>query len=374
MTNIGNDADKRPRILLLGHGGTIGMLIRQLLGREVCDVPENDEEFRAAVEKALAVLSTRVKITFEFITAKDSINVNHDDWSRLCERIRVAQDIEHYDAVAATHGTDSKAHTASALALALNGINARLKWLRIPVVLSGAQNSIHHFGGDGRFNLENLLLTAIAAIEADVAEVLVNFWDRVLLGSRTMKVSERRMDAFDSPAYPHVGRIDANGVHLEKRLLPSPKQRYDTGPNCATISAQWGKGVVVLKLYPGFDPEIIRILLNSGIVRALVLESLGEGNVCNEGDGNLLPMIEYATTSGIPVFISSQFPGGSANPTHYEAGRAAIKAGAIPCFDHTAPAIDVKVRWLLANGVTNIADLATAMRTSYAGEVSQAEA
>jgi L-asparaginase/Glu-tRNA(Gln) amidotransferase subunit D len=132
--------------------------------------------------------------------------------------------------------------------------------------------------------------------------------------------------------------------------------------------------VVVLKLYPGFDPEIIRILLNSGIVRALVLESLGEGNVCNEGDGNLLPMIEYATTSGIPVFISSQFPGGSANPTHYEAGRAAIKAGAIPCFDHTAPAIDVKVRWLLANGVTNIADLATAMRTSYAGEVSQAEA
>jgi L-asparaginase len=369
MTNGG--ADKRPRILLLGHGGTIGMLIRQLLGREVCDVPVSDKEFRAAVELVLAPLSDRVKITFEFMTSKDSINITHDDWGRLCERIRVAQDIEHYDAVAVTHGTDSKGHTAAALALALNGIDALLKWQRIPVVLSGAQNSIHHFGGDGRFNLENLLLTAIAAIEADVADVLVNFWDRVLLGPRAMKVSERRMDAFDSPAYPHVGRIDANGVHLDTRLLPASKPQFKTGLERATIAADWGKGVVVLKLYPGFDPEFIRILLDSGKVRALVLESLGEGNVCNEGEGNLLPMIEHATISGIPVFISSQFPGGSANPTHYEAGRAAIKAGAIPCFDHTAPAIDVKVRWLLANGVTEISALATAMRTNFAGEVTE---
>ena len=49
--------------------------------------------------------------------------------------------------------------------------------------------------------------------------MLVNFWDRVLLGCRTLKMSERKFDAFQSPSYPDVGSIDSNGVHLNTNLV-----------------------------------------------------------------------------------------------------------------------------------------------------------
>ncbi len=368
MTNNTHQGTK-PRVLFLCHGGTIGMSILVVDGHEVLMAPADDAEFMAAVAPSLQAFTPRLDIAYEFITSKDSTNVTQYDWAKLVERIRVAQDEEGYDAVAITHGTDTLAHTATALALALNGTDPKSKWQQIPVVITAAQNSIHHIGGDGRFNLENLFLTVIAAIEMNVAQVLVNFYDRVLLGSRVIKVSERRFAAMDSPSYPHVGEIDATGVHLHTHLLSDHKPPFSLGLVRATVAPLWQKGVVVLKIYPGLDPLIVRTILETGRVEALVLESLGEGNVCNEGDDSLIPVIEYATNElHIPVFISSQFVGGSANSMHYEVGIAAIKAGAIPCYDHTATALDVKVRWLLGNGIS---DFRQAMQTSFAGEVTQ---
>jgi L-asparaginase/Glu-tRNA(Gln) amidotransferase subunit D len=93
--------------------------------------------------------------------------------------------------------------------------------------------------------------------------------------------------------------------------------------------------------------------------------------VCSEGQYNLLPVIKQATEEYlVPIFITTKFAGGSAVATHYETGVAAIKAGGIPCYDHTDVAVDVKVRWLLGNGIAaRIDDFRTAMKTSYAGEV-----
>ena len=74
----------------------------------------------------------------------------------------------------------------------------------------------------------------------------------------------------------------------------------------------------------------------------------------------------------MPIFITSKFPGGNAVATHYEVGLSAIRAGGIPCFDHTDVAVDVKVRWLLGNALAaRVEDFRAAMKTSYAGEVTQ---
>ena len=103
----------------------------------------------------------------------------------------------------------------------------------------------------------------------------------------------------------------------------------------------------------------------------MIFKSLGEGNVCTEGQYNLLPVIKQATEDYmVPIFITTKFPGGSAVATHYEVGLAAIKAGGIPCFDHTDVAVDVKVRWLIGNAIcSSIQDLRKAMKTNFAGEV-----
>lgn len=115
------------------------------------------------------------------------------------------------------------------------------------------------------------------------------------------------------------------------------------------------------------------LFLYNGGISALILKSLGEGNVCCEGQYNLIPVIKQASQEFMtPIFITTKFVGGTAGGAHYETGLEAIRAGGIPCFNHTDVAVDVKVRWLIGNGIcSNIEDFKKAMRTSYAGEVSE---
>ena len=306
-------------------------------------------------------------ITFEFVTAKDSTNMTPNDWEKLIFRVKKAQDDENYDGVAIAHGTDTLAYTATALSLALHGREPDKSGLRIPVCITGAQNPIYEPGGDGRFNLENLFRVIDEAVGDNVADVLVSFWNRVLLGCRTLKLSEKKFDAFQSPSFPDVGYIDSSGVHLDIALV---RKKQDADAKIS-LAPKFGRGVISFELSPGIDPNVVLGFITNGGISAMIFKSLGEGNVCTEGQYNLLPVIKRATEEYmVPIFITTKFPGGSAVATHYEVGLAAIKAGGIPCFDHTDVAVDVKVRWLIGNAIcSSIQDFRKAMKTNFAGEV-----
>ena len=103
----------------------------------------------------------------------------------------------------------------------------------------------------------------------------------------------------------------------------------------------------------------------------MILKSFGEGNVCCEGEYNLIPAIREATERyNVPIFLTTKFVGGRSGACHYQTGLEAVKAGGISCYDHTDVAVEVKVRWLLGNGIcANIDEFRTAMATNYAGEV-----
>jgi L-asparaginase/Glu-tRNA(Gln) amidotransferase subunit D len=358
------------KVLFICHGGTIGMQLHDRNGKLVLLGPNSNKDFSDSCESSLKKFKENgIEITYEFITSKDSTNVNFEDWIKLTKRIEKARQ-EGFDGIAITHGTDTLPHTATALTLALTGINPDNKLSHLPIVITGAQNSIYTSGGDARFNLENLFATLIAAIEFNCSEVLISFYDRILRGCRTIKVSERRFDAMDSPAFRPVGIIDANGAELWKERLRTKTNNF---PNSLdSLAAHWGQGVVTIAVSPGLEPSIIEHLIESKDVKALILECFGEGNVCNEGKYNLIPIIKKATEDKkIPVFLSSQFPGGNIIAAHYEPGQDAVAAGAIPCFDHTHVAVDVKVRWLIGNKLCDsISSFKQAMATSYAGEVS----
>ena len=357
----------KKKILFLYNGGTIGQVPEERDGKIVLVPPKDSSVFQKACEPAIEKVKQDADVAFEFVTAKDSTNMTPNDWEKLIFRIKKAQDEEGYDAVGIAHGTDTLAYTATALAFALHGKTPGKSGLRIPVCITGAQNPIYAAGGDGRFNIENLFRTLNAAVEGGIADVMVNFWDVVLLGCRALKMSERKFDAFQSPSFLPVGTIDSNGVHLSKNLLWSRKNSSDK----LEIAPKFGRGVISFELSPGIDPNVVLGFITNGGVSAMILKSLGEGNVCSEGQYNLLPVLRQATTEYMtPMFITTKFAGGSAVATHYEVGFEAIKAGGIPCFDHTDVAVDVKVRWLLGNGIcSTIEDFKNAMRTSYAGEV-----
>lgn len=371
MPEFHNTSGKK-KFLFLYNGGTIGQVLRIMEnGETVLFPPKDDTEFRSVCAPILQRIedTAGVSIDFEMLTTKDSTNMTPKDWERLIYRVKKAQDEEGYAAVSITHGTDTLAYTSTALALALHGKDPSKSGLRIPVVITGSQTPVHQDGGDGRFNLENLLRVTLEAEKQGVADVLVNFWHRVMLGCRTLKRSEKDFDAFTSPCYPDVGYIDASGVHLRPEFM---RKKADADEKL-TIAPRFGRGVMALELSPGMEPSLIENLVTSGGVATLIFKSLGEGNVANEGEFDLVPLIEKITQEyATPILITTKFVGGRSGGAHYEVGYLALKAGGIACHDHTDVAVDVKARWLIGNGIcSDIEGFRTAMGTSYAGEMTQ---
>lgn len=358
------------RILFLYCGGTIGQ-VPVIHGNEVmlC-APKDDKEFREICDPIITQLNKEhsVDVTFELVTTKDSTNMTPNDWEKIIFRVKKAQDEEKFDAVGIGHGTDTLAYTATALALALHGKTPGETGLKIPVCVTGAQNPVFEQGGDGRFNLENLFRTLISAIDMGVADVMINFWNRVLLGCRSLKVNEKAFDAFHSPSYPDVGIIDSNGVHIHKESI---RLKKDANLENIALAPKFGRGVLSIELAPGVEPGTVLSFVTSGGVSCIVLKSLGEGNVCNEGEYSLIPAIKQITQDyATPVLITTKFVGGGAGAAHYETGYKAIEAGGVPCFDQTDVAVDVKARWLIGNAIcSEVEGFRKHMATSYAGEV-----
>ena len=329
--------------------------------------PKDSKVFQEACEPIIKKLKQESEIVFEYVTSKDSSNMTPNDWEKLIFRIKKAQDEEGYAAVAIAHGTDTLAYTSTALSLALHGKESGKSGLRIPICITGSQNPVYEPGGDGQFNLENLFRVLNKAIELGIADVIVNFWNKVFLGCRVLKTSEKDFDAFDSPAYPFVGSIDAKGVYLNASLLKNKKNSLDK----LNLAPKFGRGVISFELTPGTDPNVVLGFIAEGGISALILKSLGEGNVCNEGQYNLIPVLKQASAEYMtPIFITTKFVAGGAGGAHYETGYDAITAGGVPCYDHTDIAVDVKVRWLIGNGIcSSVEDYKKAMTVSYAGEV-----
>ncbi len=361
----------KKRVLFLYNGGTIGQVAENRDGQIILVSPKDDKEFKGVCSPIIEKFKSRIDIVFELVTTKDSTNMTPNDWEKLIFRIKKAQDEEKYDAVGVAHGTDTLAYTSTALSLALHGKNPGKSGLRIPVCITGAQNPVYQEGGDGRFNLENLFRVLESCMNEGVADVLVNFWSRVLLGSRVLKMSEKKFDAMQSPAFPDVGEIDAYGVELDIALLHKAKDATDK----MNVAPKFGRGVVSFELSPGLEPSLILGFITGGGISAMILKSLGEGNVCSEGEFSLLPAIKSAAEEYMtPIFITTKFIGGSSGAGHYETGYEALRAGGIACFDHTDVAVDVKVRWLIGNGIcSNIDDFRKSMKIDYAGEVTPQE-
>lgn len=362
----------KKKILFLYCGGTIGQVLKDIevngVMQSVLAAPEGSEEFEVACRQALTQVKEvdDMEIVFELFTTKDSTNMQPHDWEQIARRIQKAQDDESYDAVGIAHGTDTMAYTSTALALALHGTDPTRSGLAIPVVITGSQNSIHTIGGDGQFNLQNLFRVMSESIDHNIADVLVSFWSRVLLGSRVVKVNEREFDAFRSPNYPDVGTINSLGVTLRPDLVKS----RSSASYRMWLAPLFASDTLSFDVSPGLRPETVLRCLETESFSALILKSLAESNVPNEGEYNFLPLIETVSKRNIPVIISTRFINGQVGIAHYEVGARAVEAGGIPGLDHTSVAVEVKARWLIGNQVCNsVEGFRKAYMTSYGGEV-----
>jgi L-asparaginase len=162
------------------------------------------------------------------------------------------------------------------------------------------------------------------------------------------------MSAFGSPSCPPLAELGL-GVHLAPHILPPrPAAPFD-----GRIEAR----VLAVRTFPGLDPRLLLGALTAG-VRGLLVEAFGSGNVpCLEN--SLIPVLEAARATDVPVVIVSQSPRGAVDLGRYAGGVAAARAGAVGAGDMTPEAALAKL--MVTLGRAGGGGAVRAVREAFAG-------
>ena len=134
--------EKKPSILIIYTGGTIGMVQRESSG---VLVPVKFDQIQEEVPDL-----NRLEVNLQVVTFTppiDSSNMTPAIWVKIANTIE--RNYSKYDGFVILHGTDTMAYTASALSYMFENLDK-------PIVLTGSQLPIGILRTDGKENLITL--------------------------------------------------------------------------------------------------------------------------------------------------------------------------------------------------------------------------
>ena len=333
----------KPRVLILHTGGTVGMRPRQP------GHPLEPDEFGSAIVEQVPEVTMIADVEGRVFCNIDSSDVTPAHWMALASAI--APELDRYDGIVVTHGTDAMAYTASALSFLLRDQPR-------PVILTGAQRPLADPHSDGRANL----VGAVDLATRRIPEVGIYFHGYLFRGNRTTKRSSFAYAAYRSPNYPALAEIG-----MEVRLHVEP--RAPKGP--CRVEGAFDNRVAAVRLLPGQPAEPLAALAGSGL-GAVLVQAFGVGNFPVE-DAGLTRAVRRLTDAGIVVAIGSQSLHGSVSLSRYAGGRLAAEAGAVGTGDMTMEAAAVKLMYLLAT-CRGADEVRARLAVPIAGEVSVEQA
>lgn len=256
--------------------------------------------------------------------------------------------------VVIAHGTDTMHYTSAALSFILDS--------PVPIVVTGAQRSSDRPSSDAYLNLIN----SVTAAKSDVAEVMVcmhgtendNF-GLLHRGTKVRKMHTSRRDTFRSINTSPIAKVQNGNLNILDKELKY-KSRSDSE---IKINDSIEPNVAFIKSYPGISGELIDYHIDKGY-KGILLEGTGLGH-CPE---DIVPTIERAKDSGIPVVMASQCLYGEVNMHVYSTGRKLISAGVISAGDMLSETAYVKLIWALGQ-TDDLNEVRKIMHTNIAGEI-----
>ena len=342
------------KVLVISTGGTITMVRDAVSGALV---PASVENFKSYIPE---LFTGELNVDIQAFSSQfDSSDIGPDSWALIAQT--VYDNYEHYDGFVIMHGTDTMSYTASALSFMLEGLNK-------PVVFTGSQLPIGVLRSDAKENLLTAIEIAAAQDEngdAIVPEVTIFFEDRLFRANRTTKRNAEHFSAFNSYNYPALAKA---GVHItyQPHLV-----HYNDLKAELKLHTKYDPNVTILKLFPGIQQPIVRSILRTKGLKAVVLETFGAGNAPSAKW--LYRELKAAVDRGIIIVNKTQCNTGSVEMGLYAVSLNLMKAGVLSGYDITTEALLTKMMYLLGEYPDNPEMVKQLLLTNLCGEVTMDE-
>jgi glutamyl-tRNA(Gln) amidotransferase subunit D len=343
---------KKPRVKLLGTGGTIASRLDYRTGAVIPafspgelygSVPELADICNLETEKLYGVFSE---------------NMGPEQWIGTAQAI--GREIEKgVQGIVIGHGTDTMHHTAAILSFMVQDSP-------VPIVMVGSQRSSDRPSSDAAPNLMHSVKTAA---ESDIAEVMVCMFgptsDEYGLLHRGTRV--RKMHSSYRSTFRTIGDIPLAMVSRDAITPLRHDYRTRRKDRKVIVNTAFEEKVSIVYYYPNMKPDIIDSLIDNGY-RGIVIAGTGLGHV----NKPLYPSLRRAHQEGISVYMTVQTLWGYVQMYVYDTGRDMMELGVVPGANMLPEVAYMKLGWALGQSkdqqtVRNI------MMTPVAGEITDRE-
>jgi len=307
------------KILVLFCGGTI-VMEETSNGSYATPEPDRAKDILLNLEPRLQ--DELDALDLEFIDNIDSTNIKPHHWDLMLDAIK--NNYDKYDGFVITHGTDTMAYTSSALSHSIHNLGK-------PIVVTGAQIPANELETDARRNFINAVRVACL----DLAGVYVVFDEEIIEGDWATKVSESKLDAFETVNKSLFGEI--------RTKIRIPEERSYRHNKIPEFNSGFCSDIIVETIVPGYSLSRLQSLLQNGI-KGLILRGYGSGNIPDD----IASIVCEARSRGILVVVSTQCLEGATEMHTYEVGQQVLDMGALQAHEMSLESIITKMMWVLA--------------------------
>lgn len=269
----------RPRVVVLGTGGTIGSA-GDYWGGRITRVP---------IEQLVKVpgIDSVATVESEQFLNVGSVSIGPDKWLELAARItELFRTRPELRGIVVTHGTDTMEETAYFLDLTVGGAR--------PVVVTGSMRPSNMAGADGPANIMNAVRAAVDT-NSRGRGTMVMMDDRLFAARDVTKTNSTRVETFQAPERGPVAIVDPEGLAFRNRTADRTVPQFDVS------AVKQLPRVDIIYSYPGADSVAIDAVVSAG-AKGLVVAGVGRGGMTTSQGA----AVRRAVAKGVVVVASTR--------------------------------------------------------------------